>query len=114
VVTKSDCEAVAALLECGADPNMVNSDGRSPLTLLAHVNDPCATPNSLSNIVGLLLKYSVEVNHKNLDNVTPLGVAIASGSMPSVRALIDAGADPSCAESGVNIIVELIHQKAYR
>jgi ankyrin repeat protein len=113
-VTKSDCEAVAALLECGADPNMVNRDGRSPLTLLAHVDDPCVTPNSLPNIVGLLLKYSPKVNHKSLDDVTPLGAAIASGSMPSVQALIDAGADPSSAESGVNIIAELMHQSSYQ
>jgi len=113
-VTKSDCEAVAALLECGADPNMVNRDGRSPLSLLAHVDDPCVTPNSLLTIVGLLLKYGSKVNRKSLDERTPLGAAIAAGSMPSILALIDAGADPSCAESGMNIIAGLMHQSSYR
>ncbi|MCJ1351739.1 MAG: hypothetical protein MMC33_001723 [Icmadophila ericetorum] len=112
-VTKSDYEAIAALLECGADLNVVNRDERSPLTLLAHINDPCVTPNSLPNIVSLLLKYNCKVNHKSLDDVTPLGAAIASGSLPSVQGLIDAGADPSCAESGVNIIAKLMHQSSY-
>jgi len=81
---------------------------------LAHVDDPCVTPNSLPNIVSLLLKYSSKVNHRSLDNITPLGAAIASESMPSVWALFDAGADPSCAESGVNIIAELMHKSSYR
>jgi len=113
-VTKSDCEAVAALLECGADPNKVNRDGRSPLTLLAHVRDPCATPNSQLIIVGLLLKHRANVNYKSLDDVTPLGAAIASDSMPTVQVLLDAGADPSCAESGLNILALLIYHGSYR
>ncbi len=78
----------------GADPSLVNRDGRSQLTLLAHVDDPCVTPNSLLNIVGLLLKYNSEINHKSLDEVTPLGAAVHSQSMPCVQMLIDAGADP--------------------
>jgi ankyrin repeat protein len=92
---------------------MVNRNKRSPLILLAHVNDPCVTPNSLPNIISLLLKYSPKVNYKSLDDVTPLGAAIALGSMPSVQTLIDAGADPSSAESGMNIIAELMHQSSY-
>jgi ankyrin repeat protein len=84
------------------------------LTLLAQVYDPCVTPNSLPNLVGLLLKYNAKVNHESLDDITPLRAAIASGSTTSILALIDAGADPSCAESGVNIIAELMHQSSYQ
>jgi ankyrin repeat protein len=120
-VTKSDCEAVAALLECGADSNKVNRNARSPLTLLAHTDDPCVTPNSLPNIVGLLLNYGAKVNQKSSDDVTPweqpslqdLCLACRR-SMPSVQALVDTGADPSCAEAGVNIVAELMHKSSYR
>ena len=109
-VTKSDCEAVAALLECGAEPNLVNRDGRSPLTLLGNDKDPSVAPNSLPTIIDLLIEYGANVNQRSSDDVTPLGAAVASDCMSSVHALIKAGADPGTFESGLNVIAQLMHQ----
>ncbi|ORY07687.1 hypothetical protein BCR34DRAFT_666300 [Clohesyomyces aquaticus] len=112
-VTKSDYETATVLLKSGADVNRVNRDERSPIMLLAPVLDPCVTPNSLLNLTQVLLSYGACVNCRSLDGITPLGAAIAAESMPCIKALINAGADLSVDEQGLNLLARLIYQCRY-
>ncbi len=111
-VTKSDYTAVEALLTCGANPDVVNKDGRSALTLLP--DNPSMGLDSILRIVSLLLKHGANVNHKSLDEMTPLGAAVAVDHLPTIRLLIRAGADLSCASHGVNIVTQLMYNRSYR
>jgi len=112
-VTKSDHEGAVALLQCGANPSCVNRDGRTPLMLLAHSSDPAVPADSSLKITELLLRYGATVNCRSFDDITPLGAAISSESMPCIKALIDAGANLGVSEHGLNILARLIHQNNY-
>ncbi|KAF2633096.1 kinase-like protein [Macroventuria anomochaeta] len=109
-ITKADCKTATVLLKSGAHVNGVNRDGRLPILLLPHILDPCVTPNSLLNLTQLLLSYGACVNYRSLDGITPLGAAIASESMPCIKALIKAGADLSVDEQGLNLLARLIYE----
>lgn len=81
----------------GEDPSRVNAfapDGFQPLGLAAFFGHPTA--------VKLLLSRGADVTShaRNGRRVAPLHSAVAQGSPESVRALLDAGADPNARQAG--------------
>lgn len=84
-MTLSNVDVVSALLKAGADPNLVNEAGMSPL--FAAVMD-----GDKPEIVRLLLKYGANVNQKNSFGYTALQMAIFQNSSGDVRELLNAGA----------------------
>jgi ankyrin repeat protein len=80
-------DAVRALLDAGADPNV----GDSPLVLAAMMGGDEDDPS----LVQLLLKHGAKVNVIGGLHETALMAAAKNGAVETVRVLLDHGADPN-------------------
>jgi ankyrin repeat protein len=74
------------LLQKGADPNIRDSAGNTPLILAAQA--------SREDLVQLLLTYKANINLGNSSGQTPLIIAVNNRDAGVARLLIDKGADP--------------------
>ncbi len=117
-----DSAKTELLLQHGADPSLLSKDHYSPLvklvnfpgtsglfqTLVAHGADPkkAAPDNSLlymaaatgdTTLLGLLLRYGFKPNDTVSYGDYPLNSALGFRTFPTVKMLIDNGADPNCA-----------------
>ncbi|MCI4568105.1 ankyrin repeat domain-containing protein [Lysobacter sp. CFH 32150] len=77
-------EAVMTLLANGADPRVADADGNTPLHHAARSSDP--------GVAALLRDAAAELDARNHDGVTPLGIACASGNWRLARFLLERGA----------------------
>jgi len=75
-------EAVAILLEHGANPNILDKNGRSPLNI--------GVENA--TIVRLLIHHGADTN---LGSCLPLSYAVERNNVQSVQALLEGGANPN-------------------
>jgi len=78
-------EAIAVLLERGADPNRTNLHGHAPLCGAARRGDLRSTR--------LLLAHGARVDHAGDDGRTPLMLAVMFDHAEVVGVLLEAGAD---------------------
>ena len=76
---------VKVLLEHGADVNLANGLGYSPLMW--------ACGSGRKDIAELLVSFGADVNAVTLESVSPLGLAICSRSLELVKFLVEKGAD---------------------
>lgn len=83
-ILRADRLGVRALLECGANPNAIGSDGLTPLQI--------AMENLDHNLIVPLVLFGADTNVKFPDGTTILQVACRNGSLSLVRFLIDRGA----------------------
>lgn len=86
VVARSDVLWIRFLLQRGADPNIRNKKGVTPLQL--------ATSLSFTEGVEALIKGGASVNVADQTGETPLIAAVHSRNVPLVRLLLEKGADP--------------------
>jgi ankyrin repeat protein len=77
-------EAVMTLLANGADPRTPDADGNTPLHHAARSSDP--------GVAALLRDAAAEVDVRNGEGVTPLGIACAAGNWRLARFLLERGA----------------------
>jgi hypothetical protein len=75
------------LLAKGADPNLADNAGHSPLML--------AVKNHFLQLIDELLKRGVDPNHADKNGITPLIVAIISKDPDNTAKLLAAGANPN-------------------
>src|SRR5690606_36286297 len=68
----------------GADPRVRDADGNTPLHHAARSSDPC--------VAALLRDAAAELEERNNDGLTPLGIACASGNWRVARFLLERGA----------------------
>jgi ankyrin repeat protein len=87
----SDLETAQALIEAGADVDMSNIYGISPLLQASRTGDAA--------LVGALLGAGASIESPHPDGETALMAASRSGSLESVRLLVDAGADVNAIET---------------
>ena len=78
-------DMVKALLEQGADPNVVGYSGKSALLI--------AVENLYTTSVRLLLEHGAQVNRPWVHGITPLHVAAGNRDIPTVKLLVENGAD---------------------
>ncbi len=98
-------DIVQLLLERGADPNLRDGDGDSPLHL--------AILNHHAQIIRQLLNQGADPNAINDDGNTPLLLASESGDRHIVRLLLDKGADPNLRDKSDNSVLHLAIGKGY-
>jgi len=89
-VVQQHADTVAFLLEHGADPNIPNHNGLTPLEHACGRDKSVALP-----LVKLLLARGAEVNHTNRDGggLGPLDWAVSSDNTELVKLLLEHGAD---------------------
>lgn len=86
VVARSDVLWIRFLLQRGANPNIANRKGITPLQL--------ATSMGFVDGVDALIKGGASVNVSDQTGETPLIAAVHARNVPLVRLLLDKGADP--------------------
>lgn len=77
-------DAVMTLLANGADPRIVDHEGNTPLHLAARSSDP--------GVAALLRDAAAELEARNHDGLTPLGMACAVGNWRLAKFLLERGA----------------------
>ena len=77
-------EAVMTLLANGADPRATDRDGNTPLHHAARSSDP--------GVAALLRDAAAEIDARNGEGVTPLGIACGCGNWRLARFLLERGA----------------------
>jgi ankyrin repeat protein len=82
---------IKALLGAGANPNVANDFGVTPLLQSSRYGDAAA--------IDVLLKGGADVEKAQRDGETPLMAASRAGSVASVKLLLQHGADPNKVES---------------
>ena len=80
-------DIVSALLELGADANMVNADENISLWFACFSNQ--------LDIIDLLIPSTGNINHRNINGATCLSYAASTGKYDIVKKLVEAGADVS-------------------
>lgn len=86
VIARNDAVWTRFLLQRGADPNIRNKKGVTPLQL--------ATALGFTDGVEALIKGGASVNVSDQTGETPLITAVHSRNVPLVRLLLEKGADP--------------------
>ncbi|KAJ2975567.1 hypothetical protein NQ176_g5452 [Zarea fungicola] len=90
---KGDVRGMRRALYKGADPNLPDSDGVTP------INAAAASSKGEDSVLFLTKRRDVDVNAADKHGTTPLHNAIQGSGEESVRALLSAGADPDKADS---------------
>lgn len=78
-------DAVRVLLRAGANPNIQNKSGDTPLIVAA---SKCST-----DVVRMLIDHGADITCRRSNNATALHVACAAGAHDIVEALVERGAD---------------------
>lgn len=101
VIKEGHTALLRKLLNAGADPNAVMSNGSSPLEYVCSY----ASYSDRADIVELLLSAGANPSRTRGDSYTPLMSAALNGDIYTVRRLLSAGANPHrCALSGLNTL----------
>jgi uncharacterized protein len=91
VVKRHDINYVNFLLARGAQTEMKDKEGNTPLILAAQLSDVEA--------VRLLLRHGAQVNARNSRGETPLILAVQARDLPTIRQLVSNGADPKLTDT---------------
>lgn len=83
---EKEFEKIKALLRAGADPNVTDSYGNTPLHKIA------AFAYNTENIITMLVQYGANMDVQNNDGDTPLHIAAEKSSPDSVRKFLEIGA----------------------
>ena len=98
-------ERAAELLEAGADPDLPDANGDTPLHIAAQAFDTA--------LVSLLAGVGADVNMRNDSGETPLQVARNHANAAVARRLLDLGADPSVLEGAGGVDGPLCDPRAF-
>ncbi|KAH0625941.1 hypothetical protein JD844_034330 [Phrynosoma platyrhinos] len=93
---------VEALLQRGADPNLVLPEGMAPIHLAAGMEQ-----ESGIRCLSLILQYGGDPNARSMDDLTPLHVAASWGCYTCLRLLLMEGGDPRLKDQDGNTALDL-------
>lgn len=86
VVKRSDATYLRFLLQKGANPNIADARGETPMLM--------AVANGFSEGIDILNRYKADIDQANSSGETPLIRAVQLRRFELVRQLLNAGADP--------------------
>jgi len=86
-LNKNEFHKAIQLIQAGADPNVKDHEGWTPLDFAISSEDPI--------VVQALIDHGARVDSANADGYTPLYRAISYGKEAHVLVLLEAGANPS-------------------
>jgi hypothetical protein len=101
-----DAERIKKLLEEGADPNIRDRGGNTPLHFAA--SKGCA------EVARLLLRHGADPNAQDKNGETPLHVAAYGGHVDVARLLLEHGADPSIRNRDGKTPLDLARESGHR
>jgi hypothetical protein len=105
VIEYRPLETVEALLDAGADPDLANGEGWTPLMVAAYSPD----------LVRLLLPRVKNTDAATKDGLTALMLAATNGHAESVRLLLERGASPNhVAADGTTALDRAAHSEPVR
>ncbi len=100
--SKDKVKLLAFLIKAGARADVQNKKGQSPLHVLCSHSSALGqldgTEEFLAAVKGLA-KHMKQLNLKNNSGQTPLHLACEQGSLPTVQALLEAGADANSTDA---------------
>ncbi len=103
----NDPKVIKKLLDSGADVNVRDTDGLSPLHLAASNNEKL-------DVIKLLLNKDANVNVRDVNGCTPLHFAARNNKNPDViTALLEKGADGKARDINGNIPFQYAHGNQY-
>ncbi|MDE0448345.1 MAG: ankyrin repeat domain-containing protein [Spirochaetaceae bacterium] len=110
----ANISTIAALLDDGADPNLHDNDGNTPIrNAILSINDP----GSAADVVSLLLAADADPNVAGTGHDQRLPLHIAAyyhGDNPRlVVALLNAGADPNATDEFGNLALHIVTDQYY-
>ncbi|XP_061457858.1 ankyrin repeat and LEM domain-containing protein 1 isoform X2 [Rhineura floridana] len=97
---------VEALLQRGADPNLVLPEGIAAIHLAAGMEQEKGV-----RCLGLLLQYGGDPNVRSVDGLTPLHVAASWGCYTCLRLLLMEGGDPRLKDQDGNTAIDLASEE---
>ncbi|KAJ1466396.1 ankyrin repeat-containing domain protein [Baffinella frigidus] len=100
-------EATEVLLELGADPNVTDADGMSPLMCTVWgYHDIQRSDDSRVRCAKMCIDKGAFVNAQTIYGFAPILVASMWGCVPALELLVGAGADLSvtCEQNGMNAL----------
>jgi len=83
--TRANCSTILRALQDGANPNVRDPKGRTPLHFTAGLG--------LAPAAVLLIHYGAQVDVRDGDNLTPMHMAAGYANAQTLRVLVAAGAD---------------------
>ncbi|XP_042336230.1 ankyrin repeat and LEM domain-containing protein 1 isoform X2 [Sceloporus undulatus] len=93
---------VEALLQRGADPNLLLPEGMAPIHLAAGMEQ-----ESGIRCLALVLQYGGDPNARSVEDLTPLHVAASWGCYTCLRLLLMEGGDPRLKDQDGNTALDL-------
>ena len=96
----ANCTQILQALQAGANPNILDPKGRTPLHFMSGVG--------LAPAVVLLVHFGAQVNAQDQDGLTPLHMAAGYANARTLRVLVAAGADVELTGKGQGTPFEVV------
>lgn len=97
-----DSQQLQDLLDGGADPNSLGTEGHSPLHIAVSMANDSESPfgETAFGKMQLLIRHGANPNHSSSDGLTPMHVAAADKTEAIMTALLNGGGDANLSING--------------